>query len=319
MPNSYLPKLSPTVGGGLPGLPERVAGAPVRGEITFPAGMYEWIVPENVTKISVVCLGAGAGGGCEDSYQTFGGGGGALAWVNDIPVTPGETLLVQAGRGGFGNLLGSVLFSYGSDSTLHRDTTMLCGAGGGTVDATPTNGSINPGGSVLVGSGGSGGDGRNNILANSHSQGGGGAGGYTGDGGDSAVGDTDTAGSNGSGGGGAGGANISSGTNGAQAGGVGLFGEGTSGVGALYTVNTNDINGSGFEAGYDSTGATGQPIPYLSQSMSSLLTHVANQGAGGAGRWHSTTSKNGQAGGNGAVRIIWGEGRAFPSTDVGRS
>jgi hypothetical protein len=35
---------------------------------------------------------------------------------------------------------------------------------------------------------------------------------------------------------------------------------------------------------------------------------------GGAG---SMTAANTSFGGNGAVRIIWGEGRAFPSTSTG--
>lgn len=66
---------------------------------------YSWVVPAGVTKISAVAIGGGAGGanswnndGRYDSGP--GGSGGALSYINDFPVTPGQTLVIYAGAGG---------------------------------------------------------------------------------------------------------------------------------------------------------------------------------------------------------------------------
>ena len=108
---------------------------------------------------------------------------------------------------------------------------------------------------------------------------GGGAGGYSGDGGDGGGAAPD--------GGGGGGITTYNG-----AGGVGLFGEGESG--------SAGNGGSGGENGR--AGSTGN-YPGMGGQY------------GGAGN-----SVYGKAiGGHGAVRIIWGAGRAFPSTDCGQS
>jgi hypothetical protein len=61
-----------------------------------------WTVPSGVTTISAVCIGGGGGGGATSQGGTYagGGGGGGLSWANNIAVTPGETLYIQAGRYG---------------------------------------------------------------------------------------------------------------------------------------------------------------------------------------------------------------------------
>lgn len=61
-----------------------------------------WTVPAGVTTISAVCIGGGGGGGATSQGGTYagGGGGGGLSWANNIAVTPGETLYIQAGRYG---------------------------------------------------------------------------------------------------------------------------------------------------------------------------------------------------------------------------
>ena len=54
-------------------------------------GITDWIVPERVTSICAVCIGAG-GNGLQNSGNVYGGGGGGLAYKNNIAVVPGQTL-----------------------------------------------------------------------------------------------------------------------------------------------------------------------------------------------------------------------------------
>lgn len=67
-------------------------------------GRYTWIVPEGVTSISVMAVGAGGKGGTIPLSSTIvgvnGGGGGGYAYMYNYPVTPGETYTVQVGCGG---------------------------------------------------------------------------------------------------------------------------------------------------------------------------------------------------------------------------
>tara|TARA_B100001093_G_scaffold343962_2_gene328699 strand:+ start:26033 stop:29065 length:3033 start_codon:yes stop_codon:yes gene_type:complete len=60
---------------------------------------YNWYVPEGVTSISVLSIGAGGGGMAR--HDGGGGGGGSLAYKNNIAVTSGQTIVVQVGCGGF--------------------------------------------------------------------------------------------------------------------------------------------------------------------------------------------------------------------------
>lgn len=60
-----------------------------------------WTVPSGVTSVSIACMGCGGGG------QQYGSGaakpvavgGGEMMWVNNVSVTPGQTLYVHAGCG----------------------------------------------------------------------------------------------------------------------------------------------------------------------------------------------------------------------------
>jgi len=61
----------------------------------FPSGISSFLVPPGVTSVCIACIGAGVDGWVAPSGTS--GGGGACAWSNDIPVTPGETLQVQVG------------------------------------------------------------------------------------------------------------------------------------------------------------------------------------------------------------------------------
>ena len=58
----------------------------------FPATSTAWTVPTGVTSISVIAIGAGAS--TSDNLAASGGGGGGLAYVNNYPVTPGDTYYI---------------------------------------------------------------------------------------------------------------------------------------------------------------------------------------------------------------------------------
>lgn len=145
--------------------------------------------------------------------------------------------------------------------------------------ATGTTGGT---GSGTAGSATGGGNGGSVVSDN-----GGGAGGYSGNGGNGGVA--------GSGGGGAGGSGNSSG------GGVGIYGEGASGI---LIANS---------AGGGSGGTDGRIVSNINEH------DVGGSTYGGGGMVFSTNRAYLSTAGSGAVRIIWGKGRAFPSTDCGQS
>lgn len=268
----YNPKIAPAIGNGLGGFPQKASGGTTavvvpRGEIIFYVpGTYTWTPPAGVTSVCVVCV----GGGSKLN-------GGALAYVNNIPVVYGTNYTVVVGnRGGESSHGGTSYF---------KDTSTVA-AGGGKFDSLT-------GGSVIAGTGGAGGTGSGSVLAAS---GGGGAGGYAGTGGTGGYAADGTSGTGGAGGGGGG-----DGNGGGGGGGVGLFGQGSNGAGAGASTFNGGGGGSGGETGGNSTnfGAFG-----------------GNFGGGGG---RLTYSSRYAAGGGGAVRIIWGKDRAFPSTDCGQS
>lgn len=337
------------------------------GEQSFTnGGTYSFVVPAGVTSISAVAIGGGGGGAMTIRYNVntdpsslitavpignpcYAGGGGALAYVNSISVTPGETLTVNVGTAGMATLLssagGSGLGTAGGDSYVRRSSTDLVRAGGGAGSATGV------GGAVIVGSGGAGGDGGNVAWDTNYGNfvvggSGGGAGGYSGAGGDGASGTgSGTAGGNGAGGGagGGGGGGQSEVTTsggifysllqgGAGGGGVSIYGQGASGAGGTAGVNGSftssaPIIGPGGGGG-GSGGDNGSP------GNSGIGTGAGNGasigGGGGSGGSRYTdqsgtqfyTSAIGSDGRAGAVRIIWSTNptvtRAFPSTNVGQ-
>jgi hypothetical protein len=264
------------------------------GQSSFTtSGTYSWTVPTNVVTISVVAVGGGGGGPDIGS----GGGGGALAYVNDISVTPGETLIVGVGTSGLGaNTPGVGLTATdGGNSYVKRGATSLVEAGGGkrgitaTLDAPP-----GAGGMVIVGTGGIGGAGAPGDTGGGiQGSGGGGAGGYSGAGGQGGQSNFGE-GFPGSGGGGGGGNGTSDA--GSGGGGVGIFGQGESGL---------QGNGGGGGSG----GIQGQP------GSASVGGSGGLYGGGGGGGDGGDTGGNGAPG---AVRIIWGFGanRYFPSINT---
>jgi hypothetical protein len=74
----------------------------VSGSVLFDEpGIHYWVCPENVYSVSVVCIGGGGAGGINyPNAGANGGGGGALAWKNNISVTPGKKYIVKVGYGG---------------------------------------------------------------------------------------------------------------------------------------------------------------------------------------------------------------------------
>ena len=267
-----------------------------------PPGQTQWtsattttfIVPNGATTISAICVGGGGGGGgCAGNSGTGSGagGGGGLSY-GTFAVTPGETLNIQAGSGGTGGNSSGSNGTGGGQSYIRRGGTnlLLAGGGGGGIGEASQNSGGGSGGSGQQGSGanggGSGGNG-SNAINDSSAQGGGGAGGYSGTGG---VGGRSTSGGNGSGGGGSGGNGGT--TYGGGGGGVGILGSGSSGTGG------NGQGGSGGGTGGNGNGSNSQ-----------------NGGAygGGGGAAEDDTSDSGGTGGVGAVRILWGGGRSYPS------
>jgi hypothetical protein len=256
-------------------------------------GTYSWTAPANVISVSVVCVGGGGGGGFDSSSlnnnnnNTSGGGGGGLGWRNNISVTPGQSYTVVVGAGGSASS-----YTNGSNSTATFGSVVIQGGGGttGSTQATLYRTTAPPGGTFIGdggGSGGSGGFGGSTVPA--VYSGGGGAGGYSGNGG--AGGRLNTlSGSNGAGGGGGGGGANASTNNGRGGGGVGLLGQGSNGTGGTGSTSNTPTDGGG--------GSGGAPGNF-------------NGGLYGGG------SGSGNSGGGGAVRIIWGSGRAFPSTNTG--
>lgn len=190
---------------------------------------YQWVCPAGVTSISVVCVGAGA-----PSYGTsqLGGGGGALAYVNNVSVTPGVTYYLQVGKSTTTNgSAGARTSSFGSG---------ICEAQGGS--ASVSNSGNNSAGGVIFGSGSRGGTGGNSTATTGG--GGGGAGGYSGlnvTGGGNGQSTTPTAAATAGTAGGGGGGN-----NGLDGGGVGIFGQGANGgVGAPGSGGTGMTYGGG--------------------------------------------------------------------------
>lgn len=256
------------------------------GVLFTTTGSHSWTAPAGVTSVCVVCVGGGGGGGSTGGSGGGGGGGGGLGWKNDIAVVPGTSYTVVVGAGGLDDSL-----THGGDSYF-IDTSTVAGFGGTSTDSA-TGGT---GGGYAGDGGGNGGSPDNSGATDS--TGGGGAGGYSGNGGGSAINSYGTAGSGGGGGGGAAGGSSDAASGG---GGVGVYGEGASGAGGNYTGIDAGAGGGGGSGGADGAAGT------------TRNGDGGEYGGGGAG-----AELNGEtgAGAQGAVRIIWGTGRAFPSTNV---
>lgn len=219
-------------------------------------------------------------------------------WTAPDDVESVCVVCVGAGKPGSGSTNGAGALSYKNDIavTPGSDYTVVVPAAG-----SATRASFNGDAEVSAGcnalrtgdGGGNGSDGSGYSM--------GGAGGYSGNGG-GATNLNGAAGDGGGGGGGGFGYNHPPEQYGyTGGGGVGILGEGSNGAGGAGCRGANcGINGGGGGSGGGS-GASG--------SMSGYVTLLAAGTPGGQG-YNAGLCKLG------AVRIIWGSGRAFPSTNT---
>ena len=294
------------------------------GEVVFTSpGTYTWTAPFYVTQVSAVCIGGGGAGQAKKSAtrsNVRGGAGGGLGWKNNIPVTPGQTYTIVVGAGALGAVTSSSLTDEafptenGGDSYF-IDPSVVKGGGGASASA---NVLYAPGGDYVGQGGGTGGFGSDgdSFAGWGFTGGGGGAGGYTGNGGNPGGSSQGREPEPGQGGAGGGGGSITSGYDlnfgcGAGGGGTGIFGQGTNGTAGSNAVNypTGGAGGSGGDMGIRVAGT--------------FSGNVAGGqfGGGGAATAFDTVPMivKGTAGASGAVRIIWGTDREFPSKNVQQS
>ena len=207
---------------------------------------------------------------------------GTYSWTAPAGVTAVSVVAVGAGGYNAGMSQGPVGGGGGGALVYKNNIAVTPGQSYTVVVGNAPNGGTGGSSSFTAGfgtmtAGGGGGNATFNTPAPT-----GGAGGYSGVGGRG--GSNGAAGSNGSGGGGGGGGSAS-GTGGTKGGGVGILGQGSNGTGA---------SGSG----HGGAGSNGAGVLH----------------GGGGTAWNGGYSA---LGGKGAIRIIWGVNRAFPSTNTG--
>lgn len=287
------------------------------GQQTFTtAGSQDLVVPQGVNRMSAVAVGGGQSAS-NNSLQHQGGTGGALRYRNWIPVRPGERLSIVVGKGGDGLTAGTkgvYAGAKGASSGILRNGVYILRATGGGEDLSLNsliNVKVQIGGvagstldfvltavagvigtvdtivhdlaSPIIG-GGNGGIGATGTLL-ARAVGGGGAGGYLGDG---SVGvnygaaqkmPTDT-------GAGYGGTVAMAVANLVTT----YTGRGGGGIRPMGRIKDNPGSGAGYPS----------------------VISGGGYGGGGATQYRSDGTSWLGAGGNGAVRIIWGVGRGFP-------
>jgi len=282
----------------------------VTGQAEFTsAGTFSWTAPAGVISVSVVCVGGG-GGPAANTSGASGGGGGGLGWKNNIPVVPGQSYTVQVGAGGTRTTSGTA--GAGGQSFFINAATVAGNGGGGGVTASNTGGA---GGTFVGDGGGNGGNGGGRNGSTAQAGGGGGAGGYSGAGGNGSNGTNNATGSAGSGGGGGGGGGCGTVDTGGSGGGVGLLGEGASGAKGASTT-ADGRGGFGGSSGTDAFSASTSTTAVNVYGTGVNQSAPGLRGGGGSGSDNPTVAEQAN-GGNGGVRIIWGENRLFPSTNTG--
>jgi hypothetical protein len=279
-----------------------------------------------------------------------GGAGGALAYRNTVSVTPGQSVTVTIGRKNGGNILGNSTVTVGGVVTGAGGGQNGYGSEGwyGSANLIPGGnpyGTYDGGGAGGKASSGTGTDGFHTVTDNYNVilGGGGGAGGYSGAGGNGGyIGirlrpdaffniyesyyANATPGVGGAGGGGRG-AYTKSGSSpdyfdwSAGGGGVSIYGRGNTGAATFVTTSNVMINGgSGGANGNTFLSPTTQPtVTSLSGGGRFAVGGGFGAGGGAVAQYFSFSPSAGGAGGSGgigAVRIVWGFRRAFPSTDV---
>ena len=277
--------------------------------LSVPA-TYSLVVPTGVTSIDAIAIGGGGGGGGCSAAATAsgaGGGGGALSYSNAISVTAGETLTVVVGSGGTAGANTGTAGGDGGDSYIRRSATDLLLAKGGSGGLGNTAGLTGGGGAGGVAASGVGdtkntGGAGGGRATNDRGGGGGGAAGYSGTGGAGGSSTTaPTAGAGGGGGGGFYGLDGATAEEGGAGGGVQFYGSGSNGLaGIAAATDTLRSGGLGSSNGSTTRGSDASRI----------------FGGGGGGAASVGTASAGKGGTTGAVRILWGGTKSFPSTGV---
>lgn len=284
---------------------------PLANESIFStAGTYSWVAPAEAASygVSVVCIGGGAS--ADNGLGDGSGGGGGLGYKNNVPVISGQSYTVVVGaKGGTSPQSYEVVYGSPGGDSYFIDATTVKGEGG----SAPADG--RSGGAWVGDGGGGGGNGHARPSSGQgalEGSGGAGAGGYSGSGGNGGHGSpgSGTQGTGGGGGGGSGG-ETSPIMGGGGGGGGGIYGGGDSGV-------SNPLTGGGGQGG--SGGIDGYSRNWVPTRSGGEGGNFG--GGGGSGTMDPTTGPpmiagSGGAGGVGAVRIIWGPGRAFPKTKTG--
>ncbi len=314
---------------------------------------YSWTVPAGVTSISVICVGGGGAG--ETNHDGASGGGGGLAYKNGLAVTPGDTVNVYVGGGGFSAGWGQTNPDSGQSSYITYNGTNYAVAGGGEgAQGSAGDGWYSNSNSFPNTNSDGGGHGGSGYHQGGSRQSGGGAGGYSG-GGETNSGRCGNPGysgqyaQNGQNGGGGGAHSQNGGSQGYSCGGggTGVYGQGSDGAKGDPNNNgspegTNDMCGLGGSTAYN-TGLRGYACD-SSNSEYACGTNLGNnydrqgqnnsyhgQGGGttpdggfpGGGAGGANGGSPAGWGGNGIVRIIWGQvsgqNRSFPTTNVDRT
>ncbi|KAI9034115.1 hypothetical protein DFJ74DRAFT_762762 [Hyaloraphidium curvatum] len=278
------------------------------GAVIFTSiGTTTFTPPPCATALAAVCVSGGGGGNItgfvvklnptRNEYYGMGGGGGALAWRNNI--SPAQPLEVVVGAGGTSD----ITLAGGPDQGTVNGGQSRIAVVGGAVLIRVTGGTAGFPGVVQVpglpfvpgitggGNGGIAGFGFPPVGI--YFGGGGGAGGYVGNGGEGGTSGGTTDGQGGGGGGG-----------GAEAGGggVGLLGNGTSGNGGTDLTEEGE-GGSG--------GEDGNPRRVLANGTRWIFVGEGGRYGGGAGG--APPGRTGVVGGQGACRIAWGPGVSYPN------
>lgn len=294
-----------------------------------------YTIPDYCSSVSFVCIGGGGQGGASklddlgNPYNGGGGGGGGLRYRNDYAVSKGTVLRIHVGDRGY-TTRSSGKGEDGDQSFVATDAgTILVFGGGGGGGAAGTSslgayGTIGTGSSVSssppIGGGNGGLGGLNPTTSGNAGGGGGGAGGYgdVGASASTAIGgyggahgvENPTAGVNGSAGGG-----FSDGNGVGGGGGVGLGGRGNNGVAGVRDVINGDLyaGGGGSYVGRTNWGGiAGDWVVYFPSGGSAFQRGGGEYGAGGYGNPPQLFGDGGY-GQNGAVRIMSGDGRTFPT------
>lgn len=306
--------------------PEVVGQALLTGEHRSGSS---WTVPDNVTSISVVLIGPGAAATAGASGNS--GAGGALAFVNNLTVTPGATLTYITAIPDETDTSGLKSELSGPASGSQAAWTITANGGQDKTRGTATKSA-----SIASMTGYKGGYGYDTtqLTYGRFYPGGGAAGSYAANGASGGYGnacsgwnctpftsDAQDGSSSGGGGGGGGRGKDNQMARGGGGGGIAPYGAGTNGSGGL---DNNDYGGNIYT---NRNGAAGQGGSYVSGLSGGTPTNNtddsdltgANAGdfGGGAGAFHNDNPPTQPAPipGEGCIRIIWpGSSRQFPST-----